>query len=158
MEKLNELVELAKKADYKPCRIHDHALMQACSPEIILAIAEAFRALELERDELRQRAEAAEARLAELTQQQPIGWLNDAYLGRGVIDGEVGEEDQGPGYIPVYRHPFNDVPAPAINLAGLVPDAAPDLPDNHRDIEWRGMCDGWNSCRAAILRKIEEAK
>lgn len=47
-------------------------------------------------------------------------------------------------------------PAPAINLAELVPDEKPDLPDNHSDTEWRGMCDGWNSCRAAMLRNIEE--
>lgn len=43
-------------------------------------------------------------------------------------------------------------------LAELVPDEKPDLPDNHSDTEWRGMCDGWNACRAAILRNIEGAK
>lgn len=37
--------------------------------------------------------------------QQPIAWLNDAYLARGVVDGEAGSEDAGPGYIPVYRRP-----------------------------------------------------
>jgi hypothetical protein len=36
---------------------------------------------------------------------EPVAWLNDAYLGRGVLDGETGKEDQGPGYIPVYRIP-----------------------------------------------------
>lgn len=36
---------------------------------------------------------------------EPVAWLNDAYLGRGVLDGELGKEDQGPGYIPVYRVP-----------------------------------------------------
>lgn len=35
---------------------------------------------------------------------EPIAWLNDAYLARGVVDGEAGSEDAGPGYIPVYRH------------------------------------------------------
>ncbi|HHT2832377.1 TPA: hypothetical protein ACTYSZ_003413 [Klebsiella aerogenes] len=34
---------------------------------------------------------------------EPIAWLNDAYLARGVVDGEAGSEDAGPGYIPVYR-------------------------------------------------------
>ncbi|CAI8704858.1 hypothetical protein [Kosakonia quasisacchari] len=37
--------------------------------------------------------------------QQPIAWLNDAYLARGVVDGEAGIEDAGPGYIPAYREP-----------------------------------------------------
>lgn len=37
---------------------------------------------------------------------QPIAWLNDAYLARGVVDGEAGDEDAGPGYIPVYREPL----------------------------------------------------
>ncbi|HHT0329254.1 TPA: DUF551 domain-containing protein [Raoultella planticola] len=37
------------------------------------------------------------------TERDPIAWLNDAYLARGVVDGEAGSEDAGPGYIPVYR-------------------------------------------------------
>lgn len=37
--------------------------------------------------------------------QEPMAWLNDAYLGRGVVDGEAGSEDAGPGYIPAYREP-----------------------------------------------------
>ncbi len=43
-------------------------------------------------------------------------------------------------------------------LAELVPDAKPDLSDNHNDIEWRGMCDGWNACRYVMLNKIEALK
>lgn len=38
-----------------------------------------------------------------VTEREPIAWLNDAYLARGVVDGEAGSEDAGPGYIPVYR-------------------------------------------------------
>lgn len=41
---------------------------------------------------------------------KPVAWLNDAYLARGVVDGEAGEDDAGPGYIPVYRHPQNATP------------------------------------------------
>ena len=41
--------------------------------------------------------------LLEHLEKQPIAWVNDAYLARGVIDGEAGSEDNGPGYIPVYR-------------------------------------------------------
>lgn len=77
------------------------------------------------------RCDKAEAKLAELAQQKPIGWLNDAYLGRGVIDGEVGQDDFGPGYIPIYRQPFNDVPAPAVSLA-------PQQPADDGWIEWGG--------------------
>ena len=36
----------------------------------------------------------------------PIAWLNDACLARGVVDGEAGSDDAGPGYIPVYREPL----------------------------------------------------
>ncbi|QPI17921.1 hypothetical protein POP12_129 [Pectobacterium phage POP12] len=39
--------------------------------------------------------------------QKPIAWLNDAYLGRGVVEGEVSEEfGDAPGMIPVYREPY----------------------------------------------------
>nr|WP_228713416.1 DUF551 domain-containing protein [Klebsiella quasipneumoniae] len=41
---------------------------------------------------------------APIVEREPIAWLNDAYLARGVVDGEAGSEDAGPGYIPVYRH------------------------------------------------------
>ena len=50
-----------------------------------------------------------------VTQQEPIAWLNDAYLARGVVDGEAGSEDAGPGYIPVYREP-------ATQAAPVVPE------------------------------------
>ncbi|QCW23914.1 hypothetical protein AAS21_gp176 [Pantoea phage vB_PagS_AAS21] len=102
---------------------------------------------------LMERVKESESKLAELAKQKPIGWLNDAYLGRGVIDGEVGEDDFGPGYIPIYRHPFNDVPAPAVDLANLVPDA---LSWSYNDNISQGEVLGWNACRAEILRKLKE--
>lgn len=43
------------------------------------------------------------AQPAPVAEREPIAWLNDAYLARGVVDGEAGSEDAGPGYIPVYR-------------------------------------------------------
>ncbi|MDL4071735.1 hypothetical protein [Klebsiella quasipneumoniae] len=46
-----------------------------------------------------------------VTEREPIAWLNDAYLARGVVDGEAGSEDAGPGYIPVYREAQ---PAPVV--------------------------------------------
>lgn len=47
------------------------------------------------------------------TEREPIAWLNDAYLARGVVDGEAGSEDAGPGYIPVYRE-AGPQPAPVV--------------------------------------------
>lgn len=48
-------------------------------------------------------------------------------------------------------------PAPAADLVELVPpmkdDSIPGKNDSYID-----MCDGWNSCRTTILRKIEELK
>lgn len=54
------------------------------------------------RAHVNQCSELFEIALAALTA-KPIAWLNDAYLARGVVDGEAGSEDAGPGYIPVYR-------------------------------------------------------
>lgn len=52
---------------------------------------------------------------AQVVHQEPIAWLNDAYLARGVVDGEAGSEDAGPGYIPVYREPLYAVqPVPVV--------------------------------------------
>ncbi len=80
---------------------------------------------------------------APIVEREPIAWLNDAYLARGVVDGEAGSEDAGPGYIPVYRHAQ---PAP------VVPDEI-----KHRigglDWGWEGEFNrGWNACRAAMLQ------
>lgn len=48
-----------------------------------------------------------------VVEREPIAWLNDAYLARGVVDGEAGSEDAGPGYIPVYRE-AGPQPAPVV--------------------------------------------
>lgn len=50
---------------------------------------------------------------APVGEREPIAWLNDAYLARGVVDGEAGSEDAGPGYIPVYRE-AGPRPAPVV--------------------------------------------
>lgn len=152
MEKLNEVKQALKYLEIDAKAHADNfSASMIVSTKNILAIAEAFRALE-------QRAEAAEAKLAELAQQKPIGWLNDAYLGRGVIDGEVGEDDFGPGYIPIYRHPFNDVPTPTTDLAELVPDElTPKQASRSYGGEVVGYRDGWNACRAEMLRNIAQA-
>ena len=81
------------------------------------------------------------AQPAPVVEREPIAWLNDAYLARGVVDGEAGSEDAGPGYIPVYREAG---PQPAL----VVPDeyvAPVPTPTN------LGYEAGWNACRAAML-------
>lgn len=55
------------------------------------------------------------AQPAPVVEREPIAWLNDAYLARGVVDGEAGSEDAGPGYIPVYRE-AGPQPAPVITF------------------------------------------
>ncbi|HBU6974686.1 TPA: DUF550 domain-containing protein [Raoultella planticola] len=47
-------------------------------------------------------------------EREPIAWLNDAYLARGVVDGEAGSEGAGPGYIPVYREASPAQTAPVV--------------------------------------------
>ncbi|MET5442344.1 hypothetical protein [Klebsiella aerogenes] len=60
------------------------------------------------------REPAQPAQPAPVTEREPIAWLNDAYLARGVVDGEAGSEDAGPGYIPVYREAQSAPVAPTI--------------------------------------------
>lgn len=72
---------------------------------------------------------------------EPIAWLNDAYLARGVVDGEAGSEDAGPGYIPVYREAQSAPVAPEEMPCG---GAADDYHDGYQD--------GWNACRSAMLQ------
>ncbi len=94
------------------------------------------------------------AQPAPVVEREPIAWLNDAYLARGVVDGEAGSEDAGPGYIPVYRE-AGPQPAP------VVPDfkkLARELVDNL--VDCGGLDEGvkekyleWaeKTCRAAML-------
>ncbi|HDG7583990.1 DUF551 domain-containing protein [Klebsiella pneumoniae] len=86
-----------------------------------------------------------------VVEREPIAWLNDAYVARGVIDGEAGSEDAGPGYIPVYREAG---PQPAT----VVPDAATairaclsEFPESARDIVEECADIAENACRAAML-------
>ncbi|WP_423788179.1 hypothetical protein [Klebsiella variicola] len=68
------------------------------------------------------------AQPATVTERDPIAWLNDAYLARGVVDGEAGSEDAGPGYIPVYRE-AGPQPAPVVSddLLSMAAAAIEDL-------------------------------
>lgn len=93
-------------------------------------------------------------RLKGLDKQEPYGFVHNIcdlpdYGSPGTI---FKKEDRHYGR-PVYLRPV-----PVINLVDLVPEARPDLEDNCADAVWRGMCDGWNACRYAILRNIEGVK
>ncbi|MCJ1815703.1 hypothetical protein [Klebsiella quasipneumoniae] len=83
-----------------------------------------------------------------VVEREPIAWLNDAYLARGVVDGEAGSEDAGPGYIPVYRE-AGPQPAPVVPEEKLIPNTlsmyAVDAVAAIAEVK------GWNACRAAML-------
>ena len=151
MEKLNELMSkacLASEMGKKGITVDLQMLSQ---------IRDEFWAVE-------KRAEAAEAKLAELAElekQDPVAWTDEQEL-RDV-------KNHGCGYLftvdPVTpnadpRRIINlfTRAAPAINLAELVPDEMTIDSDTGtvtesghvQAVKW------WNACRAAILRNIEE--
>ncbi|WPU88480.1 hypothetical protein REV13_08665 [Klebsiella pneumoniae] len=72
------------------------------------------------------------AQPAKVTEREPIAWLNDAYLARGVVDGEAGSEDAGPGYIPVYRE-AGPRPAPVVTFYRDGIEAAAKWVDKQRE-------------------------
>ncbi|WP_440723730.1 DUF551 domain-containing protein [Klebsiella pneumoniae] len=90
------------------------------------------------------------AQPAPVVEREPIAWLNDAYLARGVVDGEVGSEDAGPGYIPVYRE-AGPQPAPVVPEEKPIPNTlsmyAVDAVAAIAEVK------GWNACRAAMLKE-----
>jgi len=152
----------------------------AASPENILAIAEAFRALE-------QRAEAAEAKLAELDKQEESRWNTHDGIARpiGVDKDDLvylrmkrqviklphparmvnwkhdGGEFDVIAWASVYSSPHS---APAADLAALVPSemnkSLASIAKEYQTSPQNALfiVVGWNACRAAILRNIEEAK
>lgn len=151
MKELNELVELAKEFDasttVEAAMTVKSKFKATVTCETILAIAEAFRALE-------QRAEAAEAKLAEYEKQEPAFLLN--------VDSRDSEQYQFDirAKLADGIHELFTRPAPAVSLAELVPDemtlesytGAVTESGHFQAVKW------WNNCRAAILRNIEEAK
>lgn len=110
-------------------------------------------------EELEDRAESAEARLAELEKQEPIYQLMDDdtwYDAEPHIYHEI--TTQGYNGRIVYRRP-----APAINLAEMVPDEmtfeyAIELCRERPGVIAKSFQEGANFILAAILRNIEEAK
>lgn len=92
---------------------------------------------------------------APIVEREPIAWLNDAYLARGVVDGEAGSEDAGPGYIPVYRHAQ---PAPVVPKSISVRQAISAL-ESADAVTTIGQAYkiGWNACRAAMLQELKKS-
>lgn len=99
---------------------------------------------------------------APIVEREPIAWLNDAYLARGVVDGEAGSEDAGPGYIPVYRqaHPapvvMDDRKLRSLFDSWFASDCSFDLSPEASEadnIAWReSYWYVWQRCRAAMLQ------
>lgn len=128
---------------------------EAATPEQLREVAKAFRSLE-------QRAEAAEAKLAELEKQEPVAWLvlnsNEGYVERNP---DVVAFLEGSGLTKC--KPLFTRPSPAINLAEMVPEERSyahyiDSSNFMTMHEALRLATEWNACRAAILRNIEEAK
>ena len=99
------------------------------------------------------------AQPAPVVEREPIAWLNDAYLARGVVDGEAGSEDAGPGYIPVYRE-AGPQPAPVVPdvMEPTIEAIKRILPTSNPD-EYAACigADMWNACRAATLEAAPQS-
>lgn len=230
MKELNELVELAKEinskrwflnADEEVTAIDNHAgpddseeafircaaniqlakYITAASPENILAIAEAFRALEhdLEKEcdilidtaesmrQWKKRAEAAEARLAGLERLKALGWqfeqCENESCDNGAVVNVIGADvhlcaecsrDKKYSRMKINALPKRLTrPAPAINLAELVPDEVlrrleheaghlvhhcHHIDEHSCKVDRRDLLTITEACRVAILRNFEEAK
>ncbi|MEF3389424.1 hypothetical protein ACYA8F_13360 [Klebsiella pneumoniae] len=91
-----------------------------------------------------------------VVEREPIAWLNDAYLARGVVDGEAGSEDAGPGYIPVYRE-AGPQPAPVVPddvLEALQKVARVRLDLNDFDGDRRGIADCLCDAEEALIEVV----
>nr|WP_243817491.1 DUF551 domain-containing protein [Klebsiella quasipneumoniae] len=96
------------------------------------------------------------AQPAPVAEREPIAWLNDAYLARGVVDGEAGSEDAGPGYIPVYRE-AGPQPAPVVPddvLDALQKVARIRLDLDEFDGDRRGIADCLGDAEEALIEVV----
>jgi hypothetical protein len=114
--------------------------------------------------EWRLRAEAAEAKLAELGASVPVYQYESAIYNEKNGDTDWYWDDCDKGfydqYDPSRRRILFTRPAPAADLAEMVPD---EMPTSHIYHGGNGAFNagkesGWNACRAAMLRNIEEAQ
>lgn len=109
------------------------------------------------RDDVRQwkqRAEAAEAKLAELEKQKPVGYAVKRF-DNGNFGSWLQSKGMAKGNADYYVVPLFERPAPSAGWEGLIPKRLPmDIPFAAHRIR-NG---GWNDCINAILRNIEEDK
>lgn len=189
MEKMNELVEALYPQYGAPgSRDVDISARRKAIDESAAVIAEAFRALERERNDYRnkfldteQRAEAAEAasakwkeeaikaheeseiilaKLAELEKQEPYAYAYRFKGRQGLSFRKLDIDKCDSRIMPLFTRP-----APAVNLAELVPEQvsirqAIAALENHEycTTPASGYKAGVKDTVAAILRNIEEAK
>lgn len=151
--------------------------LELCSPENILAIAEAFRKLEqraeaaeIEKSGAQERckllfdaknhwadrARAAEAKLSEMQRQEPVAWCPKTQIELlakyRMVEADLSSMQRF-DEVPLFTRP-----SPVVSLDELVPESMPahDKGDAiDATVHW---CDGYNACRAAILRRIEGDK
>ncbi|KAA5939644.1 hypothetical protein F3I27_12690 [Pantoea sp. Bo_2] len=97
----------------------------------------------------------AEAKLAELEKQEPVAYTDAEELKvmeQGTYADMFTPHDSyksDPQWIPLFTRP-----APAINLAELVPG---EVTRGNEDVFDVGFANGFNACRAAILHNVELA-
>lgn len=153
--------ELKLLEDMADAAIADSSYSNRVKVDSILAIAEAFRALE-------QRAEAAEAKLAELGASVPVYQYESAIYNEENGDTEWYWDDCDKGfydqYDPSRRRILFTRPAPAISPADLLPDAkairkeAGGYAPVYSLQEQQLFIEGATWFRAAILRNIEAGR
>lgn len=109
---------------------------------------------------LTQRAEAAEAKLAELGASVPVYQYESAIYNEENGDTDWYWDDCDKGfydqYDPSRRRILFTRPAPAADLAELVPSKLKEKESDYQNL--RDEKRGYNACIDTILRKIEEAK
>lgn len=118
-----------------------------------------------QRDSELNRNTELEAKLAELEKQErkPSYFLNriessdkwgpevELRIYESQLDASKSKDDHGGGIIELFTRP-----APAVSLAGMLPpEGFLESNSDESILTWKR---GWNDCRAAILRNIEEAK
>lgn len=104
-----------------------------------------------QRKEQKERAEAAEEKLAEMQKQKPAGKFAFEPVGGRWHHVKHGEAQDTEPKLPLVK--LFTRPAPAINLAELVPEGKLSL--NNGIVGWD---EGWNACIAEIMCNIEELK
>lgn len=180
---IEELEQRAEAAEAKAKNLNDgwlNAIAERDEARTEQGKLEAARSV---RDNWKERAWAAEEKLAELEKQASD--QKPFMYGIMTANGDAHFEDfcvsSDPGLLEDVIWEWNNSladnepksrvvalftrPAPAVSLAELVPSETPPdeimmLKSNSVDVSIKrgGVINGWNACRAAILRKIEEAK